>query len=59
MNDPTMKGIPFEDRFGMLIDVEYTNRKNNRLKRLIRLAKLEQNNRMQALQQSIISLDVN
>ena len=42
MNDPTMKGIPFEDRFGMLIDVKYTNRKNNRLKRLIRLAKLEQ-----------------
>lgn len=28
--------VPFEDRFGMLVDVEYTNRKNNRLKRLIR-----------------------
>ena len=36
MNDPSMKEVPFEDRFGMLVDVEYTNRKNNRLKRLIR-----------------------
>lgn len=38
MNDPSMKEVPFEDRFGMLVDVEYTNRKNNRLKRLIRKA---------------------
>ena len=36
MDDSTMKEVPFEDRFGMLVDVEYTNRKNNRLKRLIR-----------------------
>ena len=42
MNDSTMKEVPFEDRFGMLVDVEYTNRKNNRLKRLIRQAELEQ-----------------
>jgi DNA replication protein DnaC len=42
MNDPSMKDVPFEDRFGMLVDVEYTNRKNNRLKRLIRQAELEQ-----------------
>ena len=42
MNDPSMKEVPFEDRFGMLVDVEYTNRKNNRLKRLIRKAELEQ-----------------
>ena len=42
MNDTTMKDIPFEDRFGMLVDVEYTSRKNNRLKRLIRSAELEQ-----------------
>ena len=27
MNDSTMKEVPFEDRFGMLVDVEYTNRK--------------------------------
>ena len=42
MNYPAMREIPFEDRFGMLVDVEYTNRKNNLLKRLIRKAKLEQ-----------------
>ena len=37
-----MKDISFEDRFGMLVDVEYTSRKNNRLKRIIRNAELEQ-----------------
>jgi len=42
MDDASMKGIAFEDRFGMLVDVEYTNRKNNRLKRLIRNSDLEQ-----------------
>lgn len=42
MNDKTMKEVSFEDRFGMLVDVEYTSRKNNRLKRLIRNANLEQ-----------------
>ena len=42
MDDLAMKEVPFEDRFGMLVDVEYTNRKNNRLKRLIRNAELEQ-----------------
>ena len=36
MDDPTMKEVPFEDRLGMLVDIEYSNRKNNRLKRLIR-----------------------
>ena len=40
--DPKMKDVPFEDRFGMLVDVEYTSRKNNRLKRLIRKAEFEQ-----------------
>lgn len=40
--DPKMKDIPFEDRFGMLVDVEYTSRKNNRLKRLIKNAGFEQ-----------------
>ena len=42
MNDTSMKDIGFEDRFGMLVDIEYTNRKNNRLKRLIKNAELEQ-----------------
>ena len=36
LNDPEFKEVPFEDRFGMLVDIEYSNRKNNRLKRLIR-----------------------
>ena len=30
MDDPAMKEVPFEDRFGLLVDVEYSNRKNNR-----------------------------
>ena len=42
MDDNKMRDVPFEDRFGMLVDVEYTSRKNNRLKRLIRNAELEQ-----------------
>jgi len=42
LNDSKMKDIPFEDRFGMIIDIEYTNRKNNRLKRLIKRATLDQ-----------------
>lgn len=42
MNDSAMKEVPFEDRFGMLVDVEYSSRKNNRLKRLIRSSELEQ-----------------
>ena len=42
MDDPTMKEVPFEDRFGMLVNIEYSNRKNNRLKRLIRQAEFEQ-----------------
>jgi DNA replication protein DnaC len=42
MDDPTMKEVSFEDRFGMLVDIEYSNCKNNRLKRLIRQAEFEQ-----------------
>lgn len=42
MNDPNMKEVSFEDRFGMLVDIEYNSRKSNRLKRLIRNAELEQ-----------------
>ena len=40
--DPKMCELPPEDFFGMLVDAEYTSRKNNRLKRLIRNAELEQ-----------------
>ena len=42
INDPKMKEMPFEDRFGMLVDIEYIKRKNNRLKRLIKNAQLDQ-----------------
>lgn len=40
--DPSMKEVPFGDRFGLLVDTEYTTRKNNRLKRLIKNAKFDQ-----------------
>ena len=42
LNDPQMQEVPFEDRFGMLVDAEYTNRKNNSLKRLIKGAAFDQ-----------------
>ena len=41
-DDTSMKEVPFEDRFGMLVDAEFQSRKNNRLKRLIRKADFEQ-----------------
>ena len=37
-----MKEVSFEDCFGLLVDTEYTNRKNNRLKRLIKNAQFDQ-----------------
>ncbi len=37
-----MREVSFEDRFGLLVDTEYTNRKNNRLKRLIKNAGFDQ-----------------
>ena len=42
VSDPSMREVPFEDRFGLLVDVEYTGRKNNRLKRLIKNAEFDQ-----------------
>ena len=42
LNEPGFKEISFEDRFGMLVDIEYDNRKSNRLKRLIRNAEFDQ-----------------
>ncbi|GHU62389.1 ATPase AAA [Spirochaetia bacterium] len=38
MGDPAMSGLSFEERFGSLVDTEWDTRKNNRLKRLMRLA---------------------
>lgn len=40
--DAKMKEVSFEDRFGMLVDIEYSSRKKNRLKRLIRNAEFDQ-----------------
>ena len=42
LKDTKMKDIPFEDRFGMLVDIEFHSRKNNRLKRLIKNAEFDQ-----------------
>ena len=42
LNDTTMAGIAFEDRIGLLVDVEYNSRKNNRLHRLIKNAGFDQ-----------------
>ena len=42
MKDPKMKDITFEDRFGLLVDIEYNTRKSNSLKRLIKRADLDQ-----------------
>ena len=41
-NDPSLKNLSFDERFGMLVDTEYTSRKNNRLKRLIKNAEFDQ-----------------
>ena len=41
-DDPKMKEVSFEDRLGMLVDIEYANRKSNSLKRLIRNAGFDQ-----------------
>ena len=42
LDDPKFREVPFEDRFGMLVDIEYSSRKNNRLKRLIKNAGFDQ-----------------
>lgn len=42
LDDPKMKEVTFEDRFAMLVDIEYSNRKSNSLKRLIRNAGFDQ-----------------
>jgi len=42
LQDSAMAEVPFEDRIGLLVDIEYTSRKNNRLKRLIKKAGFDQ-----------------
>lgn len=38
LSNTELSSLSFEERFGLLVDAEYTARKNNRLKRLIRSA---------------------
>jgi DNA replication protein DnaC len=38
MEDPALSKMSFDDRFGLLVDIEWTTRKNNRLKHLIQKA---------------------
>ena len=42
--DPAHKELQFEERFGILVDAEWTRRKHNRLQRLIRMAGFKFNN---------------
>ena len=42
LDDPKLRDVPFDDRSGMLVDIEFSSRKNNRLKRLIRNATFDQ-----------------
>lgn len=44
MTDPNMAGMSFEDRFGLLVDHEWTTRKNNHLNRLIKTANFAEPN---------------
>lgn len=36
LTDTNITSLPFEDRFGLIVDQEWTSRKNNHLKRLIK-----------------------
>ena len=40
--DPDYRNIPFSDRFAMLVDTQYNQRQDNRMKRLIKEASLDQ-----------------
>ena len=42
--DNAMTELSFEDRFSIIVDAEYNNRKHNRLNRLIKNAQLDQPN---------------
>ena len=42
LGDPKMTEMPFEDRLGILVDIEYNSRKRNRLQRLIKSARFDQ-----------------
>lgn len=42
LHDTSLSDLSFAERFGLLVDIEYRMRKNNRLKRLIQQATFEQ-----------------
>lgn len=42
LDDPSCASLSFEDRFGVLVDIEYCQRKNNAQNRLVKNAGLEQ-----------------
>ena len=42
MQSPECQGLSFDERFGMLVDCEYTERENRRIKTRLRKAKLRQ-----------------
>ena len=42
LNTPDITSLSFEERFGLLTDIEWTSRKNNRLKKLIYNARFDQ-----------------
>lgn len=42
LNMPEMASLSFEERLGLLTDIEWTSRKNNRLKKLIQNARFDQ-----------------
>jgi len=42
LSDSKMKDLEFEDRFAMLVDIEYNSRKHNKLLRLIKGASFDQ-----------------
>ena len=42
LHDNVLNHLSFEERLELLVDIEYTSRKNNRLKRLIRNANFDQ-----------------
>jgi len=42
LKHPAAASLSFEERLGLLVDIEWTSRKNNRLKKLIQAAKFDQ-----------------
>ena len=43
MMDSSLHSLAFEERMGLLVDAEWSSRKNNRLKKLIKSAGFDQN----------------